>query len=109
MSEEDNIIDNLVLSGGLEVCGVDADSGELLYSFTPKLKDLNPELFKEHLNHVNQEIMRLWEKGYVNVDFMEDDPVVTLSDKAFNNKEISQLTKAEQWSLLEIKRLLKHK
>jgi hypothetical protein len=109
MSEEDNIIDNLVLSGGLEVSGVDADSGELLYSFTPKLKDINPELFKEHLNHVNQEIMRLWEKGYVNVDFMEDDPVVTLSNKSFNDAEISKLTKAEQWSLLEIKRLLKHK
>jgi hypothetical protein len=37
---------------------------------------------------------------------MSDDPVITLSDKAFDELEIKKLSKRRQWSLDEIKRLL---
>ena len=78
MNNEDNIInetiERLILNGGIEIIGID-NNGEPLYSFTPKLKILMPELYEEHLNSVNREIMNLWEKGYVNIDFFEEDPI----------------------------------
>ena len=106
MSKEEDIIDRLILSGGLEAAGVDSESGELLYTFTPKINEIMPELYNEHLNDVNSEVMALWEEGYLDLDFMSDDPVITLSDKAFDELEIKKLSKKKQWSLDEIKRLL---
>lgn len=100
------IIDELILSGAMEVAGVDSKTGEFLYVFTPKLKDVMPELYDEHLNQVNSEIMRLWEMGFVNLDLMSSTPLVTLSDKAFDKKEILKLSKEDRWSIEEIKRIL---
>jgi len=106
MSREEDIIDRLILNGGLEAAGVDSESGELLYTFTPKINEIMPELYSEHLNNVNSEVMALWEKGYLDLDFMSNDPVITLSEKAFDESEVKKLSKMHQWSLNEIKRLL---
>jgi hypothetical protein len=105
-SEEDNLIDELILAGGLEISGIDEINGEFLYTMTGKMKDLMPELYEEHLSQVNEDIMKLWEKGFVNIDMMSDDPLVTVTQKAYNITEISKLTKEEIWSLDEIKRLM---
>jgi hypothetical protein len=106
MNEEDSLIDDLILAGGLEISGIDEQSGEFLYTMTSKMKDLMPELYEEHLSHVNEEIMKLWEKGFVNVDMMSDDPIVTVTKKAYDIIEISKLSKEEAWSLEEIKRMM---
>jgi uncharacterized protein YjgD (DUF1641 family) len=108
-SEEDKIIDNLILNGGLEVAAVDNDSGELLYSFTPKIKEIMPELYKEHMHDVNSQVMNLWEKGFINLDLFTSDPVITLTIKALDKEEVKTLSKQERWSLFEIVRLLQRK
>jgi hypothetical protein len=105
-NEEDNLIDDLILAGGLEISGIDEKSGEFLYTITKKMKDLMPELYEDHLAQVNEEIMNLWEKGFVNVDMMSEDPLVTLTEKAYNVNEVSKLTKEEFWSLEEVRRIL---
>lgn len=109
MDESKQVIDDLLLSGAMQICGIDKNTGEFLYQFTPKLKDVMPDLYKEHLNHVNSEIMRLWEKGFVHMDLMLESPVVTLTDLAFDDKEISKLSKEDRWSIEEIKRILSTK
>ena len=101
------IIDDLILEGGLEVAGIDPDSGEMLYSFTPKVKELMPELYEDHLNFVNAELMVLWEKGYVNIDFFKEDPLISLTNKANDPDEVAKLSKQERWSLQELKRVVK--
>ena len=40
-------IDDLILSGALEPAGIDPESGEMLYNFTDKLKDVSPLLHQE--------------------------------------------------------------
>ena len=100
------IIDQLILDGGLEVAGVDPDTGEMLYAFTPKVKDLMPELYNDHLNFVNDELMILWEKGYVNIDFLRDDPLISLTTKSDDPEETLKLSKQERWSLQELKRAI---
>jgi hypothetical protein len=102
------IIDNLILEGGIEVAGVDPDTGEMLYSFTPKVKDIMPELYHDHLNFVNDELMVLWEKGYVDINFLMDDPLISLTEKSYDQDEVDKLSKQERWSLQELKRVIKN-
>jgi hypothetical protein len=108
-NEEDKIIDNLILDGGLEVSAMDEDTGELLYSFTPKIQELMPDLYKEHIQNVNSEVMNLWEKGFLNLDLFEKDPIITITPKALNKEDIESLSKQERWSLFEVIRLLQRK
>lgn len=105
--KDENAVDYLILNKGLEVAGVDSKTGELLYSFTPKIKELMPELYKAHMNHVNSELMFMWEKGFVNIDFLSDDPKVTITPKAFDQEEVAKLSKDHQWAVEEMKRLTK--
>jgi hypothetical protein len=100
-----SIIDNLILEGGIEISGIDQDTGEMLYAFTPKIKEVMPELYEDHLKFINDEMMILWEKGYVNIDFFQDDPLISLNDKAYDQDEVDKLPKQEKWSLQELKRV----
>lgn len=109
MSEEERIseiIDHLILEGGLEVAGVDSESGEMLYAFTPKVKEIMPELYHDHLNFINDELMVLWEKGYVDINFLMDDPLISLTKKSYDQEELKKLSKQEKWSLQELKRVI---
>lgn len=108
MSIEDNAIEALILNGALEVGGIDIASGEILYTFTNKLKEVMPELYNEHLNFVNSEIMYLWEHGFLSIDdFADNNPKVMTTDKAFSEEEIAKLPRERQRSLEEIKRILR--
>jgi hypothetical protein len=106
MDKEKETINHLLLSGAMQICGVDEKTGEFLYQFTPKLKEVMPDLYREHLNSVNSEVMNLWEAGFVDVDLLSDSPLVTLTEKAFDRDEIFKLSKQDQWSLSEVKRVL---
>jgi hypothetical protein len=105
-SNEDELIKNLILEGALEVAGVDSENGELLYTITPKMQDVMPDMYEDHLTQVNKDILNLWEKGYVNINFLDKEPMVTISEKGLDKKEVSKLSKQEIWALEEIKRLL---
>jgi hypothetical protein len=107
-NEEQQIMDYLILNNAVEVVAVDNKTGELLYSFTPKLKEVMPDLYEEHINSVNLEILSLWERGYVNIDFLLDEPKVTLAKKALEKKELDKLSPDDLWSINEIKRLLRN-
>lgn len=105
-NKEDEIIAMLILEGALEVGGLDATTGEFLYNITPKMKEVMPDLYDEHLNFVNKDIFNLWEKGFVNIDLLEKDPIVRVAKKAFDKEALSTLSKQEAWALNEVKRLL---
>jgi hypothetical protein len=104
-SDENEMIEKLILEGALEVAGIDSEDGSLLYSFTPKIKEIMPELYHDHMDSVNSEILSLWERGYVDIDFFSNDPIVKLNSKSFNPVEIAKLNKSEKWSIEELKRL----
>ena len=108
-SSENEMIEKLILEGGLEVAGIDSENGSLLYSFTPKIKELMPELYSDHLNRVNAEILSLWERAYVDIDFLAKEPVVTLTNKSFDPIEMSKLRKQDVWAIEELKRLTRKK
>ena len=106
MNDEDKLIENLILIGALEVAGIDDQTGEFLYSITPKLKDIMPDVYKDHVDTVNKNILILWEKGYLDINFMDDNPLVSLTSKSSDIEEIKKLSQDEFFALEEIKRLL---
>ncbi len=108
-SDENEMIEKLILEGAMEVAGVDAENGELLYSFTPKIQQIMPQLYHDHLNRTNAEILSLWERGYVDIDFLAKEPVVTITDKSFDPVEMSKLRKQDLWAIEELKRLTRKK
>jgi hypothetical protein len=106
MDPIDQTIEALILSGAVEAVGVDPKTNEPLYKFNSSIEKIMPELYQEHLNEVNHDIMALWEEGFLDIDLLSDDPLVTLTDKAFNDDEIEKIPIELQVSIIEIKRLL---
>lgn len=101
----DDKIEELMLEGVLEVAGIDIDTGEPLYNFTHKLKEYNKDLYDIHNNYFFQDLTKLWEKGFIDIDFFEEDPTVTITEKVWNDNEINKLSPEEKRSLNEVKRI----
>jgi len=106
MDPIDETIDMLIATGAIEKSGVDPISGNPTYVFSPLIQEIMPELYEEHLNEINRNIMALWEKRFVDMELLDNDPKVTLTDKAFDDHEIEQISREEQIALLEIKRIM---
>lgn len=101
-------IEQLILDGVLEVAGIDSESGEMLYNFTPDLQEKIPELYKAHTQWVHQEIMYFWEHGFLNMNnIFTDNPTVYLSAKAFDDEALSKLDPDKRFALQQIKHILK--
>lgn len=95
MSEEediDQLIFDLIQSGGLEVDGIDSETGEFLYKITDKMKDVNQEIYDAHLNAVHSDTMYFWERGFINIhDITSQNPIITLAERAFDQAAVNSL------------------
>jgi hypothetical protein len=94
------------LSGALEVAGIDIETGEPMYNFTDKLVEVSPELHNEVSTYFSRETMSLWSEGFLNMDVTEKNPMVTLTEKALDDEELSKLSKESQTTLKEIIRVI---
>ena len=104
--DEDDAIDQLILSGALEVAGIDIETGEPMYNFTEKLIDVSPELHDEVSTYFSRETMSLWSNGFLSMDVTEKNPIVTLTKKALDSEEVLKLSKESQRTLQEIIRVI---
>jgi hypothetical protein len=104
--DEDDAIDQLILSGALEVAGIDMETGDPIYNFTEKLIEVSPELHKEVSIYFSRETMSLWSDGFLDMDVTEKNPMVTLTSKASDESEIDKLSKEKQHTLKEIIRVI---
>lgn len=92
ISPEDDAFEELLFSGAIEISGIDEQSGEMLFTFTEKLKDVDPQLYNKMTDFFHQELMRLWEKGFISMDITQKNPTVSLTQKALDEIEVSSLT-----------------
>jgi hypothetical protein len=107
MKPEDKFIEELILNGSLEFSGIDQDSGEIMYTFTNKLKDFSRDLQNEVNLYFSQEMMQLWEYGFIDMDVTDNNPIVSLTEKAFDNEEVQKLKTNNKMTLKEVLRVLK--
>jgi hypothetical protein len=109
MKDDKSIIDNLILTGALEVAGIDLETGEPLYNFTSKLESINPELHNEMSTYFSRETMTLWQHGFISMDVTQKDPELKLLPKAFDKAEVDKLADSNKHSLKEIIRIFMEK
>lgn len=108
MDVSPNSIEHLILEGAVEVAGMNLETGEMLYSFTPQLADINPRLFEEVSNYVYGAVFALWQKGFIDMDIISsDEPLIRSNEKSFDTEAIKEeLGDREQQVLEQVLRAL---
>ena len=98
--DKDDLFEYLIVAGIVEFAGMDTETNEMLYRFTDNLEQIDPEMFMRFTQMIQHDIYSLWEKGFLNMDVTQENPLVTLTKKALT-KEIVQkeLSRDEQRSL----------
>jgi hypothetical protein len=94
--DADKKIEDLILAGAVEVSGLDATTGEFLYSFTEKIYEVDPDIARESLELFNSYIYDLWEKGFLKMDIHSANPTISLLDKSFIEEEVLSLPRDSQ-------------
>ena len=106
MSDEDKIFNKLILTGGLKFAGKDPETGENMYVRTEMLKDIDPNLDREMTYYFSEMAMRLWEKGFIDMDITSPNPIVNISERAFDINKINALDPNERTALKQIIKVL---
>jgi hypothetical protein len=99
---ESAVVEYLILEGAVEIAGMSEDGKRMFYNFTPKLKEVDPELYQDVQTYFNAGIMLLWQGGFVDFDPSSENPVVKLTDKSFDEKAVSKLGEHEKTTLESI-------
>jgi hypothetical protein len=107
--DEFDIVDKLILNGGLEFAGKDSETGEPLYRPTERLKEIDSRLSDEISIYFSEVTLKLWEKGFLDMDVTQEDPVVKLGPKSFEIDSIKSLPKDERVVVEEIIKALFNK
>jgi hypothetical protein len=93
------MIEGLILKGFIEVSGIEAESGEFLYSFTDLGREELPNLQRIMDEEFNKDIMSLWELGILEMNVSDSNPKVKLTERAFDNEIVSALSQELRVSL----------
>ena len=107
--DEFDIIDKLILNGGLEFAGKDSETGEPLYKPTDRLKEIDSRLSEELSVYFSEVTLKLWEKGFIDMDVTDKDPLVKIGPKGFDAVAIKSLPKDERVIIEEIVKALLNK
>ncbi len=106
MSDEDKIFNKLILTGGLKFAGKDPETGENMYVRTEMLKEIDPNLDREMTYYFSEMAMKLWEKGFIDMDITSPNPIVNISERAFDINKINALDPNERTALKQIIKVL---
>ncbi len=101
-NEEDDQFSHLLFSEAIEICGIDEQSGEMLFRFTEKLKDVDPLLYKKMTDSFYKGLLNLWEKGFITMDITEENPAISITEKALNALEVGELSLEQRLHLEDI-------
>jgi hypothetical protein len=102
INEDDDQFSHLLFSGAIEICGIDEQSGEMLFRFTEKLKEIDPILYKKMTDSFYRELLSLWEKGFISMDITEESPMVSITEKALDALELGNLNIEQRLHLEDI-------
>jgi len=57
------MLEHLILQGAVEVNGIDKNTGEMIYSITDKLKEVNPEMYKYMEQDFRERMFEMIDQG----------------------------------------------
>lgn len=61
--QKDAMVEHLIMQGAIQFAGIDEDSGEMLYSITDKLEEVNPELYDQLYEQYRDHMFELLRRG----------------------------------------------
>lgn len=61
--QKDAMVEHLIMQGAIQFAGIDDDSGEMLYSITDKLEEVNPELYDQLHEQYRDHMFELLRRG----------------------------------------------
>ncbi len=67
----DSRLSHYIEIGAISIEGVDPN-GELILSVTDKAKELAPDLWQAHIEYVDKQLINLYEKGLIEVEYNEN-------------------------------------
>jgi hypothetical protein len=109
MNESNEIFNKLVLTGGLRFAGKDPETGENMYVKTEMLKDIDPKLDVALGKYFSEMSMKLWEKGFIDMDVTDANPIVSLNKKSLDPEQVKKLDANERSALKQLIKLLFNK
>lgn len=101
MDVNPNSIEHLILEGAVEVAGMNLETGEMMYTFTPDLKEINPGLYEQVSDYIYGAILSVWTKGFIDLDALDPDSMVSLTKKAFDQEAIKNELSDREKQVLE--------
>jgi hypothetical protein len=101
MDSPEEYIDKLILAGAVEVSGITSD-GEFTYSFTDKIKEVDAQLQERIDKMFFEEVKEL-----LNMNVTEENPIVSLTQRALVESERLALDKRLQETLEYVMSILK--
>ncbi len=69
--ENDMQLEYYLEIGAVSLVGMD-ENGEIIYSIEEKAKEIAPELWEAHIKYVDDSLLKLYEKGLVQVEYDEN-------------------------------------
>jgi hypothetical protein len=102
------MIDLLFMKGLIEISSVDSNTGEFLYQFSPDIKEIVPNFEEDSQKMFLENLDVLWIKGFIAMDKTEENPIVSLTDIAFDPESVAKLAVHERTVLYTIMEAMKH-
>ena len=69
--EEEMQLEHYIEIGAISLAGMD-ENGEIIYAIEDKAKEIAPELWEAHIRYVDESLMKLYEKGLLQVEYDEN-------------------------------------
>lgn len=88
---DDNMLEKLILDGMVEFAGLDKRTGEMLYSFTDKAIQSDPDFFTNTMETQIRDIYTLWELGFLDMNIAEENPLVRITKRALDEEAVGSL------------------
>jgi hypothetical protein len=99
----------LILKGLVELTSVDEKTGEFLYRISPELFEILPDLKEEGDRMFLEMLDILWIKGFVSMDKTVENPIVSLTERALDNKSVEALSSEERSALYAVMHALEQR
>lgn len=98
-SDSEDLIDQLILDGMVEVSAIDSQTGEMLYAFTDKAREQMPDMQRHAEKIFDDMIMFFWEKGFISMNIDAPNPTISVLPKALDEEEVSNLSVEQRVAL----------
>ena len=96
------VIDSMIMKGLLEVSSIDPVTGEFLYQISDELRSIIPTLREETQRMFLEQLDSLWIKGFISMDRTLENPIVSLTDLAFDDTSVKALSFEERVTLYTV-------